>query len=111
MFKKPAALLVSSAVALLAVAVQPIVASASGTGPLHAITRSQNLVTVDPTNGAFTVLSNLFLSGAQDSQTFNLVANPAAGKLYGNRMTFVNTSSGQFSRTSCSRSTLRPAPW
>jgi len=94
MFKKPAALLVSSAVALLAVAVQPIVAAASGTGPLYAITRSQNLVTVDPTNGAFTVLSNLFLSGAQDSQTFNLVANPAAGKLYGNRMSFVNTSSG-----------------
>src|SRR6266571_8312477 len=94
MFKKPAALLVASAIALLASAVEPVVASASGTGPLYAITRSQDLVTVDPTTGAFTVLSNLFLAGAEDSQTFELVANPAAGKLYGERMSFVNTSSG-----------------
>jgi len=94
MFKKPAALLVSSAIALLAVAVQPVVAAASSTGTLYAITRSQDLVTVDPASGAFTLLSNLFLAGAVDSQTFDLVANPAAGRLYGERMSFVNTSSG-----------------
>jgi hypothetical protein len=70
-----------------------VVAPASTTGTLYAITRSQNLVTVDPTSGGFTVLSNLFLSGAVDSQTFELVANPAAGRLYGERMSFVNTSS------------------
>ncbi|TMD97473.1 MAG: hypothetical protein E6I72_06130 [Chloroflexi bacterium] len=97
MFKKffrRAALGVTIAVVLLTLpaAVAPVSAAAPGT--LYGVTRSQDLVTIDPATGAFAVLSNLFLSGALDSQTFNLVANPAAGKLYGNRMSFVNTSSG-----------------
>src|SRR2546429_2072709 len=79
----------------LPLAFQPVVvAQASGNGPLYAVTRSQNLVTVDPATGAFTVLSNLFLAGAVDSQTTALAANPAAGKLYGDRFSFVNTDSG-----------------
>jgi uncharacterized protein DUF4394 len=99
MFKKPAALLVSSAIALLGVAVQPVVGAASGTGTLYAMTRSQNLATVDPATGSLTVLSNLFLAGAVDSQMVSLAANPLAGRLYGERISFVNTSSGSVFKT------------
>jgi hypothetical protein len=94
MFKKLAALCAAASVATLAGGIQPLAAGASGPGPLYGITRSQDLVTIDPATGAFTTLSNLFLAGAQDSQTSELAANPAAGKLYGDRFSFVNTSSG-----------------
>ena len=98
MFKK---LAVSAIAALPLLAVQAPVATATapGTGTLYAMTRSQNLVTVDPATGSFTVLSNLFLAGAVDSQMLSLTANPLAGRLYGERFSFVNTSSGSVFQT------------
>ena len=94
MLKKLAALFAASSLAMLTAALRPAAADASGGGPLYGITRSQDLVTIDPATGAFTTLSNLFLAGAVDSQAFELVANPAAGKLYAHRQSFVDTSSG-----------------
>jgi hypothetical protein len=78
--------------ATLPAAVAPVAAASPGT--LYGVTRSQDLVTIDPATGAFTTLSNLFLPGAVDSQASELAANPAAGKLYADRQSFVNTSSG-----------------
>jgi hypothetical protein len=80
-------------------AAQAPTAAASGTGTLYAMTRSQNLTTVNPATGSLTVLSNLFLAGSVDSQMVSLVANPLAGRLYGERFSFVNTSSGSVSKT------------
>ena len=69
-------------------------ASAAAPGTLYGVTRSQDLVTIDPATGAFTTLSNLFLAGAEDSQASELASNPAAGRLYADRLSFVNTKSG-----------------
>jgi uncharacterized protein DUF4394/FIMAH domain-containing protein len=96
MFKK---LAISAIAVLPLLAAQAPTAAASGTGTLYAMTRSQNLTTVDPATGSLTVLSNLFLAGAVDSQMVSLVANPLAGRLYGERMSFVNTSSGSVFKT------------
>jgi hypothetical protein len=96
MFKK---LAISAIAVLPLLAAQAPTAAGSGTGTLYAMTRAQNLTTVDPATGSLTVLSNLFLAGAVDSQMVSLVANPLAGRLYGERMSFVNTSSGSVFKT------------
>src|SRR5437764_7661427 len=73
-------------------------ASAAAPGTLYGVTRSQDLVTIDPATGAFTTLSNLFLAGAEDSQASELASNPAAGRLYADRLSYVNTKSGSVFR-------------
>jgi hypothetical protein len=84
--------IIAAVLATLPPAVAPVAAASPGT--LYGITRSQDLVTIDPATGGFTTLSNLFLPGAVDSQASELAANPAAGRLYADRQSFVNTSSG-----------------
>src|SRR5438093_7817679 len=51
-----------------------------GTGTLFAITGNQQLVSVDPTSGAFTLLTDLNTSG--NPQSFDLASDPVIHRLY-----------------------------
>lgn len=85
------ALAAATSAALVSVAGQPASAGAS-TGTLFAITSSQTLVKVDPTTGAFTLLTDL--NSPNFPQSFDLASDPAGHKLYVVRMTVTFDTNG-----------------
>jgi hypothetical protein len=89
MFKKPAALLVSSAIALLALAVQPVVAAATGTGTLFAVFGETQIVKLDPATGTMTTLADLTDPTLQFGSTIgDLVSDAAHHRLIAQQVKF-----------------------
>lgn len=81
--------LVAIAVAALPAISQPLATSAASTGTLFAITASQNLVKVDPSTGAFTVLGSLNTPDSPQSNA--LASDPATHRLFAVRTTMTFT--------------------
>jgi hypothetical protein len=89
MFKKPTALLVASAMALLAGAVQPVVAAASGTGMLYAVFGESQIVKLDAGTGAITTLADLTDPTLQFGNSLgDLVSDAAHHRLFTQQVRF-----------------------
>src|SRR4051794_17893585 len=89
MFKKPAALLVAVAIALLAAAVQPVTAAASNSGKLFAVFGETRIVSLDAATGAMTTLADLTDPTLQFGNTIgDLVSDAAHHRLFGQQVKF-----------------------
>src|SRR5258708_12939896 len=76
--------LAAISVAALPALAQPIVAASASTGTLFAITGDQHLVKVNPTTGAFTILTDL--NNANSPQSSDLADDPVPHTLYPERL-------------------------
>ncbi len=77
--------LLGTAVALLVLNLPPLPAAAASTGTLFGIASGPNgnvLVTVDPSSGAETQLTDLSVPGAIDAQSSSLAGDPATHRLF-----------------------------